>query len=196
MYLLIDSRDANGIRLASKFGWRMVDMRVRMGARISGAFPDANGVRQAESEDIPFLRQLAKNSHRESRFYADGNFSEAACDDLFALWIERSVRDRDFAGSVFVSQTLRGEPTGYITCGVKDGIGQIGLVAVAENVRRMGLGTQLLRASANWFTNQGIERISVVTQGCNLAALRTYQHFGFTIDSIDLWFHWWRQPRP
>ena len=195
MYLLVDSRDASGIRLASKFGWRMVDLRVRLGAPISRVSPDANGVRQAVTEDIPVLRELAKRAHRESRFYADGNFSEAACDDLFALWIERSVRDREFAGSVFVPQTPCGETTGYITCAVKEGIGQIGLIAVAENARRMGWGTRLLGASAKWFTDQGLERVSVVTQGCNLAALRTYQRFGFTIDSIDLWFHWWRAPR-
>jgi dTDP-4-amino-4,6-dideoxy-D-galactose acyltransferase len=150
-------------------------------------------VREANTEDIPYLKQLAKRSHKDSRFYADGNFPAAACDELFAIWVERSVRDRDFAGAVLVPQLEGHQAAGYITCAIKDSVGEIGLIAVDEKTRKMGLGTRLLAESAKWFAGQGAERVSVVTQGCNVPALRMYERYGFTIESVQLWFHWWRE---
>jgi dTDP-4-amino-4,6-dideoxy-D-galactose acyltransferase len=192
MYLLVDSDDATAIRLANHFGWRIVDLRVTLAARLSDVAPGAAGIRYANTEDISYLRQLAERSHRDSRFYADGNFPAAACDELFAKWIDRSVRDRDFAGSVLVPQIEANRPAGYITCAVKEGVGQIGLIAVDENFRKMGVGGRLLAESSRWFAKQGVERVSVVTQGRNIPALRMYQRYGFSIESIHLWFHWWR----
>jgi dTDP-4-amino-4,6-dideoxy-D-galactose acyltransferase len=193
MYLLADSRDAATIRLASESGWRMVDVRVTLTAGLPDIAPGSGRVREANMEDLPYLKQLAKRSHKDSRFYADGNFPEMACDQLFAIWIERSVRDRDFAGAVFVPQFEGGQPAGYITCAIKNGVGEIGLIAVDEKARKMGLGTSLLAESARWFAAQGATRISVVTQGCNVPALRMYERNRFTIESVQLWFHWWRK---
>lgn len=195
MYLLVDSGDAAAIRLASNFGWRMVDIRVTLGAQLSDVKQGAQGVRHANTDDIPYLKQLARRSHRDSRFYADGNFPEIACDELFAKWIERSVRDTSFAGSVFVVQVEGDEPAGYMACAIKDGVGQLVLSAVDEKARRMGLGTRLLAEPAKWCAAQGGERLSVVTQGCNVPALRMFEHYGFRIESMHLWFHWWREPR-
>src|SRR6185437_4963498 len=103
-------------------------------------------------------------SHKDSRFYTDGNFRATACDDLFAIWIERSVQDRDFAGAVFVPELEGNEPAGYITCAIKQGVGDIGLIAVDPKAHRRGLGTRLLADAARWFSEQGADRVSVVTQ--------------------------------
>jgi dTDP-4-amino-4,6-dideoxy-D-galactose acyltransferase len=196
MYLLVDSSDAASIRLAGASGWRMVDIRVTLGANLTHVTEDTGGVRAANRQDIPYLKQLARRSHRDSRFYADGNFSKEACDELFAAWIERSVGDRGFAGAVFVAQTDGNLPAGYISCAIKDGLGEIGLIAVDEKCRKTGLGVRLLAESARWCAAQGAKRISVVTQGCNIPALRMYARFQFTIESVQLWFHWWRKPTP
>jgi dTDP-4-amino-4,6-dideoxy-D-galactose acyltransferase len=192
MYLLADSNDADTLRVVTGMGWRMVDIRVTLEAGLRDVAQSATRVRLAKTEDIPYLKQLASRSHTDSRFYADGNFPRAACDELFSTWIERSVLDRSFAGAVLIAQADRDQPSGYITCSVKEGTGNIGLIAVDETARRLGLGTQLLVESARWFAGQGAERVSVVTQGCNIPALRMYQRSGFRIESIQLWFHWWR----
>jgi dTDP-4-amino-4,6-dideoxy-D-galactose acyltransferase len=195
MYLLVDSNDASTVRLASEFGWRMVDMRVTLGAELSGVARSHSPMRRANAGDLPYLRQLAMRSHSDSRFYADGNFRATACDELFAIWIERSVQDGDFAGAVFVAELEGNEPAGYITCAIKQGVGEIGLIAVDPKAHRRGLGTRLLAEAARWFSGEGVDRVSVVTQGCNIPALRMYGRFGFTIESIQLWFHWWRRTR-
>jgi dTDP-4-amino-4,6-dideoxy-D-galactose acyltransferase len=200
MYLLVDSGDAEAIRLAQRFGWRTVDLRVTLGAALADVAQGADGVRAAAADDISRLRELAKRSHRASRFYADGSFPREACDDLFAKWIERSVLDRDFAGVVLVALNEAldealdeiSEPLGYISCAIKDNGGQIGLIAVDEKARGQGFGQRLLAESARWFAAQGAERISVATQGSNIPALRMYEHFGLSIESMQIWFHWWR----
>ena len=193
MYLLADSNDAGTLRAVAGAGWRMVDIRVTLRAQLSDVAPSATCVRLAKAEDLPYLKQLAKRSHTDSRFYADGNFPMAACDELFATWIERSVLDQSFAGAAFVAQTGTDQPAGYITCSIKEGEGNIGLIAVDEKARRLGLGTQLLVESARWFAGHGAGRVSVVTQGCNIPALRMYERSGFRVESIQLWFHWWRE---
>lgn len=195
MYLLADSNDPTTIRLANETGWRMVDVRVTLAARLSNVVQGSASVRLAEPADIPYLKNLAVRSHRDSRFYSDGNFPHQACDDLFAAWIERSVLDPQFAGAVFVPQLDDTQPAGYITCATKEGVGEIGLIAVDERARRRGLGMHLLAEASRWFAAEGAERVSVVTQGCNIPALRMYQRHGFAIESIQLWFHWWRDPR-
>lgn len=192
MYLLADSDHPSTIRLAHEYGWRMVDMRVTLSAASPAVKPDRSPVRLATPTDLPYLKELARCSHKDSRFYADGNFPPSACDDLFALWIERSVRDRAFAGAVFVPELEAGQPAGYITCAIRQGVGEIGLIAVDPKMHRKGFGTSLLAEAARWFAGQGAQRMSVVTQGSNIPALRMYERFGFTIESIQLWFHWWR----
>jgi ribosomal protein S18 acetylase RimI-like enzyme len=37
----------------------------------------------------------------------------------------------------------------------------------------------------------GVQRVSVVTQGRNVAAQKLYQSCGFTTCSVQLWYHWW-----
>jgi ribosomal protein S18 acetylase RimI-like enzyme len=84
---------------------------------------------------------------------------------------------------------------GYITCSVTSGVGQIGLIAVDERCRRRGFGAALLQQAYLWFREQGASRVQVVTQGANSQALRVYQRAGFLVDTIQLWFHWWRPLR-
>src|SRR5437773_351211 len=76
MYLLADSDDAPTIRLASESGWRIVDMRVTLSAELTDVARDSGSVREANTQDIPYLKQLAMRSHKHSRFYADGKFPE------------------------------------------------------------------------------------------------------------------------
>jgi ribosomal protein S18 acetylase RimI-like enzyme len=42
-----------------------------------------------------------------------------------------------------------------------------------------------------WFSEEGVEVVSVVTQARNVRAQRLYQRYGFTTRSVKLWFHRW-----
>jgi dTDP-4-amino-4,6-dideoxy-D-galactose acyltransferase len=55
----------------------------------------------------------------------------------------------------------------------------------------MGVGRALVVNAIRWFSGQGVDSVSVVTQGRNVRAQRLYQRCGFTTRSVELWFHRW-----
>jgi dTDP-4-amino-4,6-dideoxy-D-galactose acyltransferase len=180
--------------------FRFVDVRVALELQASLAVSDNSArfrVRDAIEEDIPNLRELARVSHRDSRFYYDGNFSDQACDQLYETWIEKSCRG--WANRVLVAEE-GGHVQGYLTCLLPDtGRGQIGLVAVSDTAQGKGIGAALVTSAIRWFATERAENVSIVTQGRNVRAQRFYQRCGFAVRSVEFWFHRWflesRNPR-
>jgi dTDP-4-amino-4,6-dideoxy-D-galactose acyltransferase len=193
LYLLADLSDAETIRRAEDEGFRIVDLRVtleRRGALLKTAEP-ANGVRirPAEERDLPLLQALARENHVDSRFYYDGHFPRERCDALYATWIENAVRGE--ADRVLVPE-VDGRAVGYITCH-REGPPRIGLLGVGPAAQGKGLGGRLIREALAWFAGEGIERVSVVTQGRNVRAQRAYQREGFTTAAVEVWYHGWAE---
>jgi dTDP-4-amino-4,6-dideoxy-D-galactose acyltransferase len=162
-----------------------VDLRVTYEWDVEGGEAPAPVVRLAVGKDIPALETLARVSHRDSRFYADGRFDKTRCDDLYATWIRRSVEG--WADAVWVA-VHDGEPAGYLTCHRQ---GAIGLVAMAQHARGRGLGRQLMNASKNYFRANGVGRVQVVTQGRNTGARALYESCGFRLEGVRYWYHLW-----
>lgn len=193
LYFLADSSDQRTAMLAQEIGFRFVDVKVTLvGAGVdvdSGEHGAAFTVRRAEDSDIPALRAIARNAHRDSRFYYDGHFPREKCDELYETWIEKSVRG--WAAHAMVADG-GGGPEGYLTCNLRQGgEGEIGLVGVAEAARGRGVGTRLVTHSLQWFARNKAKTVSVVTQGRNVSAQRLYQKCGFVSQSVGIWFHRW-----
>jgi dTDP-4-amino-4,6-dideoxy-D-galactose acyltransferase len=199
LYFLAGSTDQRTPRLAQESGFRFVDIRVTLDLRnleSCGTRDTATDVtiRNAVEGDLDALKALARRSHRDSRFYYDGNFSVEQCDELYETWIEKSCRG--WAQNVLIA-TNHGDVEGYISCHVANaGAGQIGLVGVSEKARGRGLGRELLINAIRWFSAEGVEVVTVVTQGRNVGAQRLYQRCGFTTRSVELWFHRWSSEAP
>jgi dTDP-4-amino-4,6-dideoxy-D-galactose acyltransferase len=191
LYFLASSTDLQTARLAQDNMFRFVDIRVTLDLRVGAAVSDSSPlrIRNAVEGDIPALRSLARSAHRDSRFYYDGNFPYRLCDQLYETWIERSCRG--WAKKVLVAG-MGEDLEGYLTCHLPSPqIGQIGLLAVGESARGRGIGSDLVISAARWFAQEGVENISVVTQGRNVRAQRLYQRCGFVTRSVELWFHRW-----
>jgi dTDP-4-amino-4,6-dideoxy-D-galactose acyltransferase len=165
---------------------------------VSGApLPPAVQIRAALPADIPELRRIAAASHHDSRFYHDPHFERRRCDELYAVWIEKSCADP--AGKVLVAEAAsqgleqRQAVAGYITAATAPaGGGQIGLFAVDAAAQGIGVGGQLVSAALEWLDEQGADPVTVVTQGRNVRAQRIYQRFGMLTRSVELWYHRWR----
>ena len=125
---------------------------------------------------------IARRSHRDSRFYHDPAFDRVRCDELYATWIRRSCQG--WADTVLVA-TDHGQPAGYLT---RKG-NSIGLVAVADRARGRGLGTQLVQAAQRYFYSSGAAYAEVVTQGRNQAARELYLRCGFRVVNAQHWYH-------
>ena len=215
LYFLADSGDPATAAVAEAGGFRLVDLRVTLEGPLT---PDPSPIpsrppgegrpltRPFRPEDLSELRRIAAVSHHDSRFYADPHFDRARCDELYATWIEKSCRG-EAADTVLVAEH-NGRPAGYISCILVppspgrgegmgegrqggEGHGEIGLIAVAAEAWGRGLGKALVRASLDWFVDQGLPRARVVTQGRNVRAQRLYQAHGLFTRSIGLWFHRW-----
>lgn len=187
-YLLTPASDIETIRAAEDRGFRLTDIRVTLGRKIADYVPADVDVRAALREDVRALAALARISHTDSRFYADVRFPRRRCDDLYAVWIEKSCNG--YAQAVFVVE-YEGKPAGYVTCHHDGQTGNIGLIAVDPSAQGRGYGTKLVNAAVGFFQEQGAEGVTVVTQGRNLAALRMYERSGFTARSVEVWHHRW-----
>jgi len=191
LYFLADV-DGPTMRVAEQHGFRLVDIRSTLEARLLGSYSakwGQDGVREAVPGDIPAVREIAAQSHTDTRFYRDGRFDRHQCDELYRIWIEKSCRG--YADMVMVAEH-DSRPVGYISCHLKgDGSGQIGLVGVDGSVRGLGIGQKLVRQALYWFVEQEAHDVSVVTQGNNVRAQRLYQRSGFLARSVQLWYHLW-----
>lgn len=198
LYFLADANHRETALLAEDHGFRLSDIRVTLERRLEdgtsiGQEIPPDTVRLATSGDIPALRAIARDNHRDSRFYYDPHFPDALCDALYETWIEKSCKG--YADAVLVSGPP-GQPLGYISCHIRDGRqGQIGLVGVNAASRNLRIGQALVTKSLQWFAARGVRQVLVVTQGRNCEAQRLYQRCGFLTSSIYLWFHRWYRLR-
>lgn len=181
--LLIDADEPHEAQQAEALGFRFMDVRVTL-ERATGNCGTSS--RLATIEDLVVLRQIARTSHRITRFYADPSLPDHKCDQLYEEWIRRS-----FAGwaDVVLVEDRDGGPVGYCTVHLKGETSSIGLIAVAEGHRGKGVGQALVSSAVAWTRAQKAETISVVTQGRNVAAQRTFQRAGFLATKTQLWFH-------
>jgi dTDP-4-amino-4,6-dideoxy-D-galactose acyltransferase len=187
-YLLVDAGDQSVIAAAESSRFRLVDIRVTLAGDIDVRRAAADGVRTAAPADVPRLKAIARGNHRDTRFYMDGHFDRARCDELYAVWIEKSCNG--WADHVVVADGAEGA-IGYVTCHARGREGQIGLVGVDPAHRERGSGHAMIAAALEWFRGRGLAGVSVATQGRNVAGIRLYQSMGLTIRSIELWFHRW-----
>jgi dTDP-4-amino-4,6-dideoxy-D-galactose acyltransferase len=197
LYFLADSSDRDTVALAQEQGFRLVDVRITFEANVgdaqdAGRVPEGYTFRKAEEADIPMLRKIAREAHRDSRFYCDGSFPIDKCDTLFETWIENSFRG--WADSVIVADAGSGA-VGYLTCHIRSAShGQIGLVGLAQASRGRGVGASLLKRGAKWLADAGVHEVNVVTQARNVPAQRLYQKCGFRTKTVEFWFHQWLSP--
>lgn len=174
---------------AERGGFRVMDLRIEL-RRPAADLEDPADVRESREDDRNALRAIARTSHRITRFYADPNFPDARCDDLYDTWIARSLEG--WADGVLVVESA-GRPAGYVSYHLDEaaGTGSIGLIAVDEAARGQGLGLALTLGAVVWCRRRGMNEMSVVTQGRNVAALRTFEQGGFRVASVGVWLHKW-----
>ena len=190
-------RDADVIgRLGGHLADRKVTyvMDVRGHAGVNGALevpecPDGLVEPHAPSMPLQDLESLAIQSGEHSRFALDPNIPREAFIGLYTRWIHRAI-GQDMAQEVLVIRA--GERVvAMVTLGVKNGRGDIGLLAVDQHHRGLHHGERLLQAARGWFQQAGVELAQVVTQGANVPACRLYEKCGYTVETVQHVHHFW-----
>lgn len=192
LYFLAVIDDSITTQTAENEGYHLTDVRVTLEHLLRDQIvPPGNSahIRPASENDIEALRIISRNNHSDSRFYYDGHFDLAKCDELYAVWIEKSVRGA--ANQVLVWDE-NGAAVAYVTGKLlPDSTGSVELVGVHPDWQGKGIGYQLTMQLLAWFQQQGAKRATVVTQGRNIGAQVLYQRCGFVTYSTELWYHKW-----
>jgi GNAT superfamily N-acetyltransferase len=192
VYFLADDHPPSWA-VAADAGFRLVDIRVELvldktWPRLPASRSNVT-LREAVPGDLDDLLPIAASVHTDSRFFTDERIARDKAHELFAFWLRRSV-ERTLADVVFVAD-IDGRAVAYLSAKCANGVGNIGLVGVGEAARGRGVGLSLVQRAIEWFTAQGANEVSVVTQGRNIMAQRVYQRCGFLTRSTRLWFHRW-----
>ena len=192
LYFLADADDVTTVRAAEASGFALVDVRHTLDCAIDRGSTDSPAdamIRLARPVDLPQLMDVARVSHRATRFHADKRFDPGRSDELYARWIERSIAG-ELADAVWVVD-IDEAPRGYITASRGLTAASIGLIAVAPEYRGRGYGDRLLRTMLQWSAHEGLGRVTVVTQGRSAPSVRFYERAGFTSSTVEFWYHLW-----
>jgi len=193
-YLLCAADAVESVTFAIRQGFRLVDIRVTLDSKVSAAHAGVPGTRLATSEDLPALVGLAGPAFERSRFFVDGRFPRERVEALFARWI---TRDLESADGVVAVVERDGRIAGFASALMApDRTAQVGLVGVASEFRGLRVGRQAVAGLMTLVAGRGVERVRVVTQGCNRGALRLYEECGFRMSSVETWLHWWLDEDP
>lgn len=195
LYFLGVPDDDETVRLAEQNWYHLVDVRMTYATKSPTKVqpldlpPDLN-IRDCRPDDMTALRNIARKSHRDSRFYFDQHLHNDLCDQLYETWISESCGG--YADRVLIAE-CRGRTVGYNTCHIEaDGHkGRIGLLGVDESARGTGVGAGLMAKALRWFASLKVQEVTVATQARNLAAGAFYQRQGFALKDIGLWYHKW-----
>ena len=180
--------------IVKKFGGTLVDHKTTFVANFKTVkydtfnFPD---IVEPYTTSMPMLdiEDLAIQSGKFSRFAVDQNIPQEKFMALYKIWIQHSLR-KEIAEEILIIRE-GDRVVGMITLGNKNGRGDIGLVAVDENSRRKRYGEILVRAAQQWFLKNGYEFGQVVTQGMNIPACNLYKKCGYSVESVDFFYHFW-----
>ncbi len=136
------------------------------------------------------LLGLAIQSGIYSRFNVDKNIGKAKFEELYKLWVIKSV-SKQLAKEVFVHR-LHNDITGFVTVSEKDNRADFEMVAVDSKYRKKGIGSMLFEHAEKWSYDNGFHHIQVVTQGDNIPACRFYENMGCAIETMQYFYHIWR----
>jgi len=183
MCLLVDADNPAEIQEAEERGFRFMDIRVTLTMPTTSRLSWA---RMARAEDTSRLKAIARHAFHLTRFYADPTLDDTRCDDLYAEW----TRSLCAGGADIVLVVDKDDmPVGYVTVSQDGDHSEIGLVAVAADYRGQHLGTVLVNAAIDWAHAHNAKTMSVVTQGRNIGALRTFEGCGFRVSNTQVWLH-------
>jgi dTDP-4-amino-4,6-dideoxy-D-galactose acyltransferase len=191
IYFLARTDDLQTTELAEQSGYQLVDVRITLERSLDSQIKSTTNypatIRPAAAADCDVLIALARQSHRGTRFYFDSRIPRDKADELYAAWMAR-----DLAGDVLVAQR-ENEIVGYVTFNhdPQRAVGSIGLTAVAASQRGLGIGQALMESAVAVLRDRGAARMTVVTQGRNIAALRLYGRCGFIVCNLQLYYHRW-----
>jgi dTDP-4-amino-4,6-dideoxy-D-galactose acyltransferase len=191
IYVLLNSNEKEAISEAEKQEGLLVDHKITYCINLT-SFPsemDKNIMPYTEKSPSMDLLNLTYESGKYSRFRTDPRITHAQFQQIYKEWISNSI-NHTIADEVLVFKQ-GGKIHGMVTLGEKNQRGDIGLLAVDENMRGQQIGTKLVQAAHIYFLKNNYIQAQVVTQQTNIPACRLYEKCGYHIEKTECFFHFW-----
>lgn len=144
-----------------------------------------------KSKPTKEMESLAYQSGEFSRFKTDTSFEPSVFFLLYKEWINNSISGI-LADAILVA-SINDKITGLLTMKFESAHSSIGLFAVDENYRGMGMGNALMSFCSKYTQEKGLNTIFVDTQAANLQACSFYEKFGFQIYFRTFIYHHWKK---
>ncbi len=166
----------------------LYDHKLTYKMNLSGKdFQAVENVEEVDASPNDDFISLAISSGTHSRFALDPSLNHKF-EELYALWLINSL-NKKLADKVFITKH-KDLITSFITCKIKNEVGNIGLIATHENHRGKSLGRNLINQAHHWYLQNNIKVSEVVTQKANKIACAFYENYGFQISKEELVYHW------
>ncbi len=185
----VGPEDSASIWAAEANGMRLVDIGVDSTFDLLRTplprQPETPWVREATTQDIATLQDLAATAFVRSRFVTDPFFSAEANELLHRTWVKNLFGG--LAQSIFVAE-IDGQVAGFVSNSVSNKEARIPLIATNAEFRRAGVGKALVAKALNWSAEQGAALARVKTQSHNYPALALYHRAGYVVTKTELTF--------
>ena len=149
---------------------------------------DCIKINQWQVEDISSIYQLGLASGEYSRFILDNKIPRAVFEQLYKLWVEKSLNNMIADDIILFKQDLI---EGILTVKYTNQVAKVGLVAVNKNSRGLGIGKKLLRSVENQAFKLNNRQIIIPTQRINKNACRFYTNSGYQELESSFIYHCW-----
>ncbi len=146
--------------------------------------------RLAVPRDAKKLDKIVSELYKDSRYYFDINFPRKDVKNFYSDWINKSIIGKfdDMVWLLLYKNKLIG------CCSLKINsrkYASIGLFGIEKKFTGKGYGRFLIKKIIYFLNKQKIKKIFVVTQGRNYRAQNLYQKTGFSINSMEIYYHCW-----
>ena len=163
--------------------------------RLSARDHSGAAFRPACAADAAALAELAGDTFRDGRFFADPSIDKGRAREIYRQWAANCCLKT--AADQTIAAVADGRLAGFVACRLDQDpavflagpAGTISLIAVHELARGRGVGSALIAHARTWFIDSGASMVEVGTQARNIAAARLYQRCGFRLSDSFQTFH-------
>jgi len=190
IYVFGDEENFVPDAVLNQFNGRLVDRKCLYSRTINADDScESNAIEYQLTELTYDLESLALLSGTHSRFRLDKGFDKADFEQLYTIWMTRSLK-KEISDKIFVVAESD-KVMGMITMKINEDVGHIGLCAVSEAAQGKGYGGNLIKACVNELVSKKVYQLEVPTQMDNISACLFYEKCGFSIKSITNTYHFW-----
>ncbi len=179
--------DINKIHLFEGHGFHFIDLKVTYTLDIKKTNFLLCDYSLASENDVKILKQIAKVAFTDSRYYSILNLNKKKIDNLYEVWLEKSVNGKFDDYCLKVCNNM--DPIGFATLKLFDKKARIGLIGINPLFQGKSFGYRLLMAVYNFLVNKEVNSLEVITQGKNVVAQNFYIKHGFKIKEIESWYY-------